>query len=169
MGEIIIELIKEYGIESLILAVMINVLTGIFKIPIKKIARKIEDSSKITRFIVFLPIIIGFGLTYLYFHFIKLGFVFNREFVTLWTTSSSLSLTIYAILEKMLPSNKKIVTEAETKASEKLIKILKEFLENVIPNEKELGDAFVQLKEEVDKPKFVLRGKHNEKTEIEKK
>ena len=56
MREYIIELIKTYGIEPVLLALLINILTGLIKIPIKKLADKLKDSSKVTRFIVFLPI-----------------------------------------------------------------------------------------------------------------
>ena len=113
MKEVIIELIQTYGIEAVLLAIIINFLTGIIKMPIKKAARKFEDSKKITRFIVFLPIIIGFFITALYFEYFEKSFIFDKEFIETWLTSTSLSLTFYAIIEKFLP--KKNITSGKEK------------------------------------------------------
>ena len=124
MKDLIIELITVYGFETVLIALVINILTGIIKIPIKKLASKLDDSSKVTRFIVFLPILIGFGITCLYVYFFKNVIVINRAFLTLFCTSTSLSLTFYAIFEKLFPNSnslkndnlqtKKILEEIES-------------------------------------------------------
>ena len=82
--EQIIEIITKYGLETVIIALIINLLTGLIKMPIKALASRAKESSKITRFIVFLPILLGFGVTYCYFQFIIKGFAFDRVFITQW-------------------------------------------------------------------------------------
>ena len=54
--EQIVESITEYGLNTVIIAFLINAVTAIFKIPIKILAKKLDDYTKVTRFIVFLPI-----------------------------------------------------------------------------------------------------------------
>ena len=104
--EQILELVKDYGLETVVIALLVNVVVGIVKMPIKALAGKLKDYTKVTRFIVFLPIIFGFLFSICYAYFIQQAYSFNKEFVTLWLTSSSLSLTFYAIFEKIFPSKK---------------------------------------------------------------
>ncbi len=66
MEEKLMELIGKYGLEALMMGLSINVLTGILKLPLKAWAKKLTDGSKATRYIVFLPIVIGFALTAAY-------------------------------------------------------------------------------------------------------
>ena len=131
MKEYIINLITTYGIEAVLLALLINVLTGLIKLPIKKMANKLDDSSKVTRFIVFLPILLGFGVTYLYYYFFMNGFVFNNSFITLWVTSTSLSLTFYAVFEKLFPSKKNIEKNCEIQTTKKILNLIDEFIKDV--------------------------------------
>ena len=63
MNEKIVSLITDYGLEAVVLGLAINVLTGLIKLPIKAFAKKLEDGSKLTRYLVFLPVILGFCLT----------------------------------------------------------------------------------------------------------
>ena len=160
MKELIIELITEYGFETVIIAFLINILTGVIKMPIKKIARKLDDSSVLTRFIVFLPILLGFGITCLYVGLFKNGIVFNREFFTLFGTATSLSLTFYAIFEKLIPSKTAIEHKTEANTSAKILDLIKEVI-YTSTTEKES----VQLANQ--SPKLVLRGKHDTKIENE--
>ena len=100
------------GLETVVIAVIINILTTLIKIPIKNWANKRADGGAvIKKYITFLPIILGFILaiayTYLFVSNINL---FNREFVVLWLTSSSLSLALYAVFEKFFPKNEGDVT-----------------------------------------------------------
>lgn len=155
--EQIIEIITKYGLETVIIALIINLLTGLIKMPIKALASRAKESSKITRFIVFLPILLGFGITYCYFQFILKSFAFDRVFITQWITSSSLSLTFYAIFEKIFPKRKKILTSKEIEESEKAIEEVSEIVETIMSET------------EVKTPKkIILRGNKNVKTEIEK-
>ena len=102
-------LLSKYGLEKVVLALVVNLLTSIVKIPIKRWAKKLKDSSKLTRFIVFLPAILGFGIVAAYSKFIKLEFAFDKPFISLWITTSSLSLTFYAVIEKLFFNGKKII------------------------------------------------------------
>ncbi len=165
--ETILSLINTYGLETVIIALLINVFTGIIKMPIKKLASKAKDSTKITRFIVFLPIILGFGFTFLYVRFFDGGFDFNRAFVTLWITSSSLSLTIYAILEKIFPSKKKLLTACEVKTSESILTEIKKWTEEYFQAKDTAseGQAINEVNSETQETgemvakKIILRGK----------
>ena len=56
MMEQILEMITTYGLETVAIALIINVLTGFVKMPIKSLANKLKDYTKVTRFIVFLPV-----------------------------------------------------------------------------------------------------------------
>ena len=79
MDEILF-LLSEYGLTNVLLALVVNLLTSIVKTPIKRVAKKLNDSSKLTRFIVFLPVILGFGVVFAYLKFINLNFVFDKKF-----------------------------------------------------------------------------------------
>ena len=149
MKEYIIELITVYGLETVLFAFAINILTGLIKLPIKKLASNLKDSSMVTRFIVFLPILLGFGLTVLYYELFKSGLVFNKEFITLWITSTSLSLTFYAIYEKLFPSKKKIIMSTEIIITEKILSEITNFL-----------NAFLSLPlNEIENKRIILKGK----------
>lgn len=124
----IMQIVQEYGLNSILIAVAVCILTGLIKIPIKSIASKAEDSSKYTKYITFLPLILGFGVTVLYELWVTKRFSFTAEFITLWLTSSSLSLAIYAFIEKFIPSKKKILSSEEIKQNQEMIDQLKECL-----------------------------------------
>ena len=69
-------------------------------------------------------------------------------------TSSSLSLTFYAIFEKIFPKRKKILTSKEIEESEKAIEEVSEIVETIMSET------------EVKTPKkIILRGNKNVKTE----
>lgn len=166
--EQILVFIKTYGLEAVVIALLINILTGLVKMPIKKLASKLEDYTKVTRFVVFFPILIGFGLTVCYQQFIVQSFSFDEKFYSLWLTSSSLSLTIYAILEKMFPSKKKLLSQAEIKTSQSILDAIKSIVGKLLPSEDSDAveeDAPLELIEESfnkEAPvaeKIVLRGK----------
>ena len=161
-GEVL-KLIMENGIETAILAVAINVLTGLLKLPIKAWAKKLEDGTKVTRYLVFLPIILGFGLTAIYIKFRSGELEFDKSFATLWLTSSSLSLSLYAIFEKMFPTKDKVLKDYEVEANEKLLKEIRRItgIEGTEQQEKS-----TEKKEE--KKKIILKGKRDEETQTEK-
>ncbi len=172
--EEILRLITTYGLETVVIALMINVLTGIVKIPVKSWAHKLKDYTKITRFIVFLPIVLGFLLSYIYARFVKGSYRFNREFITLWMTSSSLSLTFYAVFEKIFPSDKKILTDCEIQTSKNILESIKQLVETAleqkesrsIENTEEISDKDMESKAVTNS--IVLRGKIDEKINVEK-
>lgn len=126
MNEKIVSLITEYGLEAVILGLAINVLTGLIKLPIKAFAKKMEDGSKLTRYLVFLPVMLGFCLTLGYTAAIKGRIEITREFVTLWVSSSSLSLTFYALWEKLFPTKEKLKKEYIIEENTKLIETIRQ-------------------------------------------
>jgi hypothetical protein len=134
MEATILQYICEYGYETVLIALAINILTGLLKTPIKKLSAKLTDSTAVTKYITFLPIIIGFGLSVLYtYFFVAKKIVFNGDFISLWLTSSSLSLAIYAVFEKFFPSKKKVLEDYEIKQNFALIEQLKTKLEEGQP------------------------------------
>lgn len=121
----LVTLINEYGLEVFILALIINVLVGVIKLPIKSWAQKAKDPESITRYIVFLPIIIGFGVVAAYIK-IRFGDIhFDAYYISLSLASSSLSLTIYALLEKFFPSKDAAEEKRIIEENKKLIDELK--------------------------------------------
>lgn len=178
----ITELVQNYGLDSVLIAVAVCILTGLIKMPIKKLASKAEDPSKYTKYITFLPLLIGFGVTVLYEYIITKSVVFSGDFITLWLTSSSLSLAIYAFIEKFIPSKKKISSAEEMKQNEEMLDTLKEILtsdkhaegtENIaeaVPesteNAQKIASAEINTSEsQVIEPiqeKIILRGRKND-------
>lgn len=122
---IFLQFLSEHGLDTLLIALVTVILTGLIKMPIKKLASKSSKCKKITRFITFLPIVIGFGLTVLYTYLINSKVVFEQSFFVQWLSAVSLSLAIYAFWEKFVPSEKKILSEAEIQANQTIIEELK--------------------------------------------
>lgn len=166
--EQILEMIRTYGLETVVIALLVNIFTGIAKMPIKSLASKLKDYTQITKFIVFLPILFGFLFSFLYMKFIVGKFNFDREFVTMWLTSSSLSLTFYAIFEKLFPSKKKVLSECEIKTSETILESIKQLIESTLQNDAENCDLKQSaenskgvVEKEVKDNKIILRGRGN--------
>ena len=125
------DLLMSMGLVVPIIAIATVILTGILKIPIKILADKTSCPKKITRYIIFLPVILGFGLTAL-FEFVESGILnFEDVFYNTWFSSVSLSLAIYALLEQFVPSEKKILSKAEIEANQFLVDELKNKLTNI--------------------------------------
>ena len=155
------QMITKYGLEAVVIALFINALTGIIKLPIKIGATKLKAAKKVTRFIVFLPIIIGFLLTYCYTEFVQGGYVLNEEFVRLWLVSSSLSLTFYAIFEKLFPMESEEAGDLGIQTVEEMREFLKKLLDNLPESaieQKQEGESVKEKEGQADK--IVLRGKH---------
>lgn len=199
MSEEIVKIITDYGLETVGLALIINLLTGLLKMPIKALAKKTEDSTAITRFIVFMPVLLGFALTILYFKIVYGTITFNEKFYTLWLTSSSLSLTLYAIFEKLFPSKRKSVSASEVQENYELIDQIKQLLNvmGAVPesgeknetdnavSEEEISDACTQTPAVTDgatsaaaeeateittsRNRIIIGGRANEKTQSENK
>lgn len=173
--EQVLEMITTYGLETVVIALLVNVLTGLVKMPIKSLANKLNDYTKVTRFIVFLPIGFGFLLSFLYARFMVEVFNFDRAFITMWLTSSSLSLTFYAVFEKLFPSKKKILSDCEIKTSEIILTNIRQLVEQFLPKEEveETSDEVVTdieeaVTEEVKDNKIILRGKTNAEINVER-
>ncbi len=127
----IVQMITDYGVDTLVIALCTVVFTGLFKIPIKKLADKTKNSKKITRFVTFLPILIGFGLTVLCRFLITKEVQFDRDFYIQWLSAVSISLAIYAFWEKFVPSEKNILSEAEIEANKEIVEELKNKLAEI--------------------------------------
>lgn len=152
METTILELITKYGLNTFIIASLVFVLTGLIKKPIKCLAKKMKDGTALTRYITFLPVIFSFGITVLYMFIINHNIIFNGKFFTLWLTSSSLSLALYAFKEKFLPSKNKILTETEVKQNEELIEKIKE---TVLPKPTNEVKAIENIETEKPEEKII--------------
>lgn len=128
MNITISELIQNYGFDSVLIAATVCILTGLIKMPIKSLASKTKNSKKYTKYITFLPLFLGFGVTVLYEYILTKKVLFTVDFMTLWLTSSSLSLAIYAFIEKFIPNKKKILSAEEIKQNEEMLDTIKSFL-----------------------------------------
>ncbi len=167
----IADTIAKYGLETVLIAVMITVLTGLIKWPIKALAKRLNDYTKVTRFIVFLPIVLGFFLTFCYAKFVRNAFSFDRAFVTLWLTASSLSLTMYAIYEKMVPGKKDPAAVGEMETSATILEGIGQIADAVLSEESpDVTADTAGLPETDNKPsdKIILRGKTGGDVKTEK-
>ena len=163
MWEELLQMIQAYGLETVLLALLNNLLTGLVKMPVKRAARKLKDSSAVTRFIVFLPVILGFFLTAGYSLLFRGGFVFDQTFVTQWVTSGSLSLTFYAVFEKMFPGKKRgSAGEAEAGVAGAAGES-----EGNEAGEQKVGPPDGQAVQKTAVRKIILKGKRDEKAETE--
>jgi len=135
MENTILEFITNYGFETTMMAIVINILTAVIKIPIKKLAKKMQDGTSITKYLTFLPIILGFCVVAGYrFLITKKNFSFDGNFISLWMSASSLSLAIYAVFEKFFPSKEKILSEQEIKDNSELIDKIQNVLGSDLPS-----------------------------------
>lgn len=169
--EMIIDNIYNYGYKTIIIAICVNLLTSIIKIPIKNLAEKLNDKTAVTRYITFLPVLLSFLLCFLY-RYVFLNKLFVDEgCISLWLSSASLSLALYAVFEKFFPTKKKVLQEYELKQNYELLEKLKEI------NKKELV-SFEKIKQIIDKSqtgsentekqKIILRGNLNAETDKER-
>lgn len=119
----------EYGLDTLLIAAIIVVFTGVVKIPVKRLAQKTESGKKITKFITLIPIVSGFGITalvsFVLTHEVKLGQAYIRQ----WLAAVSLSLAIYAFWEKFAPSKKAALSGKELEESKSILDRIKSVLE----------------------------------------
>ena len=171
MEEKILQTIAQYGLETVCIALCVNLLTAVIKLPVKKLAKRAKNGANVTRFIVFLPLLLGFALSILYVNFIAREKIFGKEFMTLWVTSSSLSLTFYAVFDKLIPPKNKAESDAELKASKEVLDKIQAAVNGVEEN-KQTGEnndeptneektcATGTESAEVN-TKIILRGKHD--------
>lgn len=164
MGESIIGSITNNGLETICIALCVNLFTAVIKLPVKALAKRAKNSARITRFIVFLPVLLGFVFTLLYCECLASVQIAWKDFVTTWLASSSLSLTFYAIFEKLFPRKEKIMSDGEIEENRRLIKKI----ENIAENAENSGSAELADEAKKSAEKIVLRGKKNAENEIEK-
>ncbi len=121
--ELILQSIQEHGLETVVMAVIVTMLTGAIKLPIKYLAQKYENLSGITKYITFLPVILGFAVNAVYLAVVD-EFIADEVYLTTSLTVGSISLAIYAFIEKFAPSKKKILEEVDVQAGLELVKAL---------------------------------------------
>lgn len=98
--ETIEEMIENYGIDNFVLALLIIITTGFAKIPLKLITAKWQNKGvNLNKYIVLLPILFGIGYAALY-TYLFCGTAWNESTLSIALTSTTLSLSIYAITEK---------------------------------------------------------------------
>ncbi|MFA5676573.1 MAG: hypothetical protein WDA65_08655 [Christensenellales bacterium] len=166
MESTLVKAIMESGIETLLIAVCVNVFTAAVKIPIKKLSKKLNAKAQINRFITLLPLLLSFGFTTLYMSlFIKAGKLFEEEFIILWLSSSSLSLALYAIFEKFFGGKIAETTKEEMKSAQEIIEMVAKRVAEALPpvSETVLQSAHEDTETNpkqasVEKGKIILRG-----------
>lgn len=159
---------SEYGITTVLLAVLINILTGLTKLPVKALAKRLKDSTRITRYLVFMPVIYGFLLTAAYTAVVNKGIAVDGEFYRLWLSSGSLSLTFYAVFEKLFPAKKKVMSAEELDANKRLIEEIKTVTGVAETNVGTSETGNNTDERPVTKQHIVLGRRKNEETETEK-
>ncbi len=137
----LIALLSDDGGITAIAALATVILTGIIKLPLKKLAEKFTCAKKITRFIVFLPLVTGFGMTTLINFLLTGQSHFDAQFFMKWLSAVSLSLAIYAFWEKFVPSEKKFLTETEIQANKEAVEKIKENLEESQNTDKQTPES----------------------------
>ncbi len=137
----LIALLSDDGAITAIAALATVILTGIIKLPLKKLAEKFTCAKKITRFIVFLPLVTGFGMTTLINFLLTGQSHFDAQFFMKWLSAVSLSLAIYAFWEKFVPSEKKFLTETEIQANKEAVEKIKESLEESQNTDKQTPES----------------------------
>lgn len=137
----LIALLSDDGGITAIAAMATVILTGIIKLPLKKLAEKFTCAKKITRFIVFLPLVTGFGMTTLINFLLTGQSHFDAQFFMKWLSAVSLSLAIYAFWEKFVPSEKKFLTETEIQANKEAVEKIKESLEESQNTDKQTPES----------------------------
>ena len=120
----LITFITENELQTIILAIVVNVLTALIKLPIKKLAVK-NGVKTYTGFIVFIPIIASIILAVLYQSVLVGSFTVNKSVLLLSVNVASLSLAIYAVIEKVIPKNYVYLTENEIELNNAVIEKLK--------------------------------------------
>ena len=105
-----IRIVEKYGIKTVFMAVVICFLTGIFKIPVKLLAKKCKKYEyEIKRYITLIPIITGFGVAILY-TYLTTKTAWDDMTAVYAVSSASLSFSFYAILEKFFTKTQKEIS-----------------------------------------------------------
>lgn len=109
----IMELLNQYGVSTVVLAVLINISTSFLKIPIKAVSKKNPELKReLNRYITLLPVLLGVLYATIY-TLIVYRVAWNGNTLSLALTSASLSLALYAILEKFFDKEAASAVPAE--------------------------------------------------------
>ena len=104
--ETIEEMIANYGINNFVLALLIIITTGFAKIPLKLITAKLLNKVvNMNKYIVLLPNLFGIVYAALY-TYLFCGTAWSEDTLSIALTSTTLSLSIYAITEKLFEKKK---------------------------------------------------------------
>ena len=88
------------------MALLIIITTGFAKIPLKLITAKWRNKGvNLNKYIVLLPILFGIGYAALY-TYLFCGTAWSEDTLSIALTSTTLSLSIYAITEKLFEKKK---------------------------------------------------------------
>jgi len=105
MEQEILNILSTYGVEAIMIALLINLLTGFIKKPIKAYSQK--SGRDLNKFISLVPVVLGFIAAVIY-YLCSAGFK-NIKFENIFTlalSSASLSLAVFAVYEKFFPKKK---------------------------------------------------------------
>ena len=120
----ILRIIERYGADTCILAILINLSTGLAKIPLKRLSAKKGLGNRLNKYITLIPPVFGILYAGLY-QWLAAGRFWTDNTATLAAASASLSLAVYAILEKFFakeaPAIRPIADEQSAQAPEKII------------------------------------------------
>ena len=112
--ETIGEMISNYGIDNFVLALLIIITTGFAKIPLKLLTCKWKNKGiNLNKYIVLLPIIFGIGYATLY-TYIVCGTAWNENTFSMSLTNTALSMSIYAVSEKLFEKKRKEPAEEKS-------------------------------------------------------
>ena len=128
--------ISLHGMPVILLALINNLLTAIIKKPIKNnLKKKNSNYHKFSKYLTFLPVIIGALLSIAYLYVINNTFSFNLLFINTWIKNTSLSLALYAFEEKFVPNEEKIMSQKEIKENLEVLESIKELVNEKTDNE----------------------------------
>jgi hypothetical protein len=113
-------MLSAYGTEVIVIALLINILTGLLKLPIKAYGKK--KGADVGKYISLIPVVSGFGGAFAY-KYLTAGADAVRldEVFALAVSCASLSLALFAVFEKFFPKvkdsaalqeNKQIIADA---------------------------------------------------------
>lgn len=145
-----IRIVEKYGIKTVFMAVVICFLTGIFKIPVKLLAKKCKKYEyEIKRYITLIPIITGFGVAILY-TYLTTKTAWDDMTAVYAVSSASLSFSFYAILEKFFTKTPKEISAELADVSDLLQKEKATFSTEFCEPSAEIGITDVQTDAKTD-------------------
>lgn len=182
MNEQILSILSSYGADVIMLALLINFITGIIKIPIKSYADK--KGVNVGKYLTLVPILLGFGFAFLY-QYLACGWgnITAEAVFSKGVSCASLSLALYAVFEKFFPKNSRdkenggVENAEESVKKEKEQEIEKETNSSTIDGtttkeeprkEEELDGAPTEEQSKKVLKKIILRGISNEQAGVEK-